>query len=395
MFSRKFVRTLAAVGAFTSCMWAQTQKPAISPVEGESWLTHLHRSFDDTSMGKTGRLGPATPANDGSLLPIAATQHSEIMHGEDVYRMNCRGCHGEAGLGAPPEINSVINPVRSTSAALMIARMKQTGMEISRSDADKMAVQSRDALLQRIHKGGKDMPAFPQIDEAEVRALMAYLKLLADVPGAKSEQLAVTESPLRVGEQIVKSTCHICHSAAGANPTADQMMAGAIPPLSVLTTRVTQAQLVRKVTQGATVEMGTPVEPYRGRMPVFYYLTEQEAADVYSYLSTYRPEQKEPVSVVMASIAPTSGGGGNPPGPRVLAASLAPDRTGAKAAQASELSESLVLLAVVAMLVSLLLAGGVGFTLRECMRLSAIRDRRVAKAKAEKGFAAEIDRQVA
>jgi hypothetical protein len=161
---------------------------------------------------------------------------------------------------------------------------------------------------------------------------------------------------------------------------------------------VTQAQLVRKVTQGATIEMGTPLEPYRGRMPVFYYLSEQEAADVYSYLSTYRPQQKEAVSVVMASVAPPSGGGGNPPAQKVLAASLAPDRTGAKAAQASELSESLVLLAVVAMFVSLLLAGGVGFTLRECMRLSAIRDRRVAgdKAKArEKGFAAEIDRQVA
>ena len=24
----------------------------VSPVEGESWLVHLHRSFDETSMGK-------------------------------------------------------------------------------------------------------------------------------------------------------------------------------------------------------------------------------------------------------------------------------------------------------------------------------------------------------
>jgi hypothetical protein len=181
----------------------------------------------------------------------------------------------------------------------------------------------------------------------------------------------------------------------GPNPSADQMMSGAIPPLSALTTRVTQAQLVRKVTQGATVEMGTPVEPYRGRMPVFYYLSEQEAADVYLYLSTYRPERREPASTVMASVAPTLSGGGNPPTQKVLAASFVP---AAKVAEASGLSESLVLLAVVAMLVSLLLAGGVGFTLRECMRLSAVRDGRIARDKAkagEKGFAAEVDRQVA
>lgn len=30
----------------------------VTAVAGESWLNHLHRSFGDTSMGKTGHLGP-------------------------------------------------------------------------------------------------------------------------------------------------------------------------------------------------------------------------------------------------------------------------------------------------------------------------------------------------
>jgi hypothetical protein len=35
--------------------------------------------------------------------------------------------------------------------------------------------------------------------------------------------------------------------------------------------------------------MGSPAAPCRGRMPVFDYLSEDEAADVYLYLSLYPP----------------------------------------------------------------------------------------------------------
>ena len=49
---------------------ATTQSSAgdvsVTPTRGESWLNHLNRSFGDTSMGKTGRLGPP-PAADGSM----------------------------------------------------------------------------------------------------------------------------------------------------------------------------------------------------------------------------------------------------------------------------------------------------------------------------------------
>jgi len=62
-----------------------------------------------------------------------------------------------------------------------------------------------------------------------------------------------------------------------------------IPPLSTLTTRTTLSQFVRKVTIGAPITMGTPPEPLRGRMSVFSYLSEDEAADAYLYLALYPP----------------------------------------------------------------------------------------------------------
>jgi hypothetical protein len=49
-------------------------------VSGQSWLTHLGRSFDETSMGKTGRLGPPTATPQAELvrwqLGLAARKRS-------------------------------------------------------------------------------------------------------------------------------------------------------------------------------------------------------------------------------------------------------------------------------------------------------------------------------
>ncbi len=103
------------------------------------------------------------------------------------------------------------------------------------------------------------MPSFHHLSEAEIRSLVAYLRQLVGVPGAEHEQVAIQESQARIGELIVKSTCHICHGATGSNPTPEELAEGAIPPLSALLERVNQAQLVRKVTSGAPVIMGTPV----------------------------------------------------------------------------------------------------------------------------------------
>ena len=269
--------------------------PPVTAVAGQSWLDHLHRTFNETSMGKTGRLGPPAPAPgeetppwQPSLSLCSATQ-TVTLRGSDLYRLNCQGCHGESGLGAPPEIDSVINPVRATSVAAIVERMKRVGMDVSRADAAELAKQSKTALLQRLHNGGQDMPPFPHLSEAEIHSLVGYLNQLAGVSGAEKEQATVKESPVRVGEHIVKSTCHICHSASGPNPNPQQLLEGAVPPLSTLTTRVNRSEFIRKVSQGAPITMGTPPLPYRGRMPVFGYLSQDEAADVYLYLTLYPP----------------------------------------------------------------------------------------------------------
>jgi mono/diheme cytochrome c family protein len=154
------------------------------------------------------------------------------------------------------------------------------------------------------------MPAFPHLSEPEIGALTAYLKQLAGVPGAEREQVTLRVSRVRVGEHIAKSTCHICHSASGANPNPQQIMEGAIPPLSSLTARKDLSGFVGKVTEGAPVLMGTPPLLCRGRMPVFGYLSEDEAEDVYLYL-TLHPPRTPTSATVSASLIPV---GSTPPG---------------------------------------------------------------------------------
>ena len=124
-------------------------------------------------------------------------------------------------------------------------RMKKAGREMSRSDVTTVAKESKVLLLQRLHAGGQHMPP-PTLSEGEIRSLVPYLEQLSDVPSAEKNQIAVKESSYRVGEHIVKSTCHICHSAAGPNPDAKQIFEGSIPPLSTLTTRVNLPQFVNE-----------------------------------------------------------------------------------------------------------------------------------------------------
>ena len=364
-----FVLATALIGQAA----AQKEVP-VTPVTGESWLSHLHRALENTSMGKTVHLGPPTTVPMRAIaeqnaarfqsLALGAAKSSVIVHGADLYRLNCQGCHGEFGLGAPPEINSVIEPTRATSASLIMTRMKQRGLDTSWSQASEMANQAKGSLLDRLHKGGTDMPPFPHLSEPEVRAIFSYLRQLAEIPGAERQQVHVEESPVRVGEHIVKSTCHTCHNAVGVNPSPNELMQGVIPPLSTLTTRVTVQEFERKVRHGAPIMMGTPVMPYRGRMPVFDYLSESEVADAYLYLKMFPPSAwSDPVT---------------PPDPPQTASAIAaivsthePPKSPPRSEAHDKKGSALPILAEI--FVGLLVVGGALFTLYDVKRSKAKR----------------------
>jgi mono/diheme cytochrome c family protein len=271
---------------------ATSRDLSATPVSGPSNLQRLGLTIQRTSMGWTGQLGPppdalARPAD--RIVPTGDLTRSFTLTGADFYRLDCRGCHKETGGGAPPEINSLIEPVQGTSLVLWEQRMKQAGRAIDPAFAKQVVSGARADLLKRLLEGGQKMPSFAHLQGPEVPALVAYLELLAGVPGAAQRQSTVTESSMRVGEHLVKGTCHICHPATGLWPSPEALLDNAVPSLATLLTNRTLFEVIRKVRHGAPVAMGVAQVMCRGRMPVFDYLTDDEAAAAYLYLSTYPP----------------------------------------------------------------------------------------------------------
>jgi hypothetical protein len=170
----------------------------------------------------------------------------------------------------------------------MERRMKERGRPISSAFARELASGSKKDLLDRLHKGGQKMPSFAFLTGRELDALISHLELLAGFPGTGKQQ-TVTESPVRVGELLVKGTCHICHDASGRWPNPEELLQGSVPPIAGFTREKTMPDFVRKVRHGATVVMGSLPLPYRGRMPVFDYLSDDEVISAYLYLVTYPP----------------------------------------------------------------------------------------------------------
>lgn len=296
---------LAAAGlcAFDAMVFASVQRggtsqsmaapPAVTPVRGPSNLERVGLSMETSGMGRTGRWGPP-PTESPLPNPIITYSESSTrpsqLSGADLYRLDCQACHQADGNGAPPEINALIGPVQATSAAVMTARMEKIGRPITAGFALQLATDSKKALLDRLKNGGQKMPSFGHLTDNEVQALVAYLELLSGVPGAEKRQLVVTEPVSRIGELLVKGTCHTCHAATGRWPDPEELLQGAVPPLGSFSTERSAYQVIRKVRYGAPVVMGRALVTYRGRMPVFDYLKDDEVSAAYLYLLIYPPQ---------------------------------------------------------------------------------------------------------
>jgi mono/diheme cytochrome c family protein len=268
------------------------QSPLVMPVTGPSNFHRLGLTFESSSMGRTGLWGPPPSSAEGppvDFVYLEGLTRAVVLTGADLYRLECRPCHNADGNGTPPEIPAISGPVQATSATLMERRMRERGRPISAAFARELASGSEKDLLDRLKNGGQKMPSFSFLTDSEIRALIGYLYVLAGVSGSR-KTATVTEPAARVGELIVRGTCHICHDATGPWPDPEELLQGSIPPIAGFTAKKTMPEFIWKVRLGAPVVMGSLQLPYRGRMPVFDYLSDDEVASVYLYLIHHPPQ---------------------------------------------------------------------------------------------------------
>jgi len=279
-----------ATGARAGRASTAIEQPAytITPVTGPSRIHQLGLELDRTSLGRVGRFGPSADAR-----PLQGTEAgaSFVLTGADLYRLNCRSCHESDGQGVPPEIHSVIPPVRGASPAWLKQDFKRRGFPVNDQFLAGVAKGAQQDLRKRLAKGGQEMPAFGHLQGPEVDALVGYLQTLAAVPDAPAAPTRVREDLLRVGEHIVKGTCHTCHDATGPDVDAEAMARGEIPPLASFPRKYSVDDVVGKVREGRRITGGLTAMSDHGRMPVFSYLTPSEVASAYFYLSLYPPRQ--------------------------------------------------------------------------------------------------------
>lgn len=215
----------------------------VTPVAGPSWLAHVGLAVSETRLGHMGGSGPQ-PGERGEEPELASRfegpgqgmrsalrralsafgrsgDRADLLAerfrltGADLYRLDCRLCHGPAGEGAPPEIASLLGPVRATSATATLDRMKARRTPIDADMAKDLASQAEADVRKRLLQGGEKMPSFEHLRGDEVEALLGYLQKLAGVDAGKRGELLVPQSAARVGEHLVKGTCHVCHDATG------------------------------------------------------------------------------------------------------------------------------------------------------------------------------------
>ena len=278
--------TALALGGVASARAPSPVPLPITPVGGQSWLKRLGLTHQMSSMGKMGAMGDV-PSSAGAPGAAAEPLGADfLLTGADLYRIDCQSCHNRGGGGLPPEVRSLHDPIRATSPVALREQMARRGVRLDDVTVSQMTAQADAAFRDRLRKGGEKMPPFSHLQAREVDALLVYLKSLAGVPGAAERQIEVTESPLRVGEHLVKGTCFICHDATGPGRDAIAGSPGLVPSLASLLEQDPVAVVVRKVRQGAPAP---GMAGNRGEMPVLSYLTAEEVTAAYIYLATYPP----------------------------------------------------------------------------------------------------------
>jgi mono/diheme cytochrome c family protein len=264
--------------------------PVVTPVTGSSWLNRIGIKYRDTSLGRgSGRYGPGSndPAPERKPLALPLERSVQVT-GADLYRLNCQACHRAEGKGAPPEIRSVLPLVQGSSFEAMRQKLRLDGTAGASAEARRQAVQAKRDLDARIQHGGQKMPPREHLQESDLEMLYAYLTQLAGTPDARP-LAAKTLSLERVGENVVKGTCHICHDAVGPSPGLAPLNSD-IPSFKTLLASKNVVDFITKVRSGAPTTLGELPFHSRGRMPVFYYLNDHEVAAAYVFLNTFPPQ---------------------------------------------------------------------------------------------------------
>ncbi len=254
-----------ALGTLPARAAESSTEPVTAPT-GASLIAKLKTGVDWTTFGRAGEGQEASATLGAKPAGSSWLRDGFELTGADLYRLDCRSCHGPDAKGS----RSGIPPLQDA-----FARSGDT-----KAGPDEGELRVRHRLL----TGGNVMPPFNHLTSQEVNVLLGYLHWLANGAKGTPPSAQVHQPADRVGEHIVKSTCQVCHDAV-SGPWRQPVDQQTVVPLTQMTELLSVKQFVRKVRTGSPVA-GNP----HGRMPRLGYLSPQELEAAYVYLTAYPPK---------------------------------------------------------------------------------------------------------
>lgn len=159
--------------------------------------------------------------------------------GDELYRVNCAGCHGADRSGNPPDYPS----------------LRDMNAHLSKGEVQKI-----------LEKGKGEMADFSHLSEKERWAIIAFL--LGEQPQR------VELSPTALGQSIFKSNCASCHGASSKVPRAQKGCMMEPASLAGSTERLTKSEFFKILETGIC------------SMPSFGHFTSEEREALYAFVET-------------------------------------------------------------------------------------------------------------
>ncbi len=206
------------------------------------------------------------------LLAVSAAAAQAAPDGALLYSRHCAACHGEdghGGVGVPLALPSFLEGASDHYLSTTI----------------------------RQGRPGRVMPAFTELSEGEIKALVSHLRNWSPTPAVSDDPSPVNGDP-RHGQALYGQHCASCHGADGeggagtgvtfSRPRELPIIAPALNNPGFLAAASDQ-MIKRTLMEGRA---GTPMVSFRAQG-----LSEQDINDVVSYLRSFaeRPAASEPL----------------------------------------------------------------------------------------------------